>query len=219
MIIGLWNIDCPKSNSTRFLEIKNYLLTQDCDILILTEVNSALHFENYHSIFSDKSPFISKNRNYEFPNTYHQVGIYSKIPLKKHEIKEPINGLLCEIMWNKPFLIYGNVITIKDRWAKWSNLKYSDRLDEQIEMMKAISNQRCFIGGDFNCRFDKSYNKIGYKRLTEFVNENDLNWQTKTEVQTVQQILHSNHFQSNYSIDNVVKPQLSDHPFMKVELI
>ncbi len=159
MKIGLWNIDHPENdvNSTnkqkRFLEIIDYLKKQNCDVLILNESNSAIELAGYTSYFSNESPFLNKNRCYNHPNRYYQVTVLSKIKAEQFDIMEPINGVLCKIEYqNQPIFIYGNVITIKDRWKNNSNKKYKDRLQEQIAQFNKLLDKNFIIAGDFNLK-------------------------------------------------------------------
>jgi len=121
--IGLWNVDHPQFNQrsekkrTRFSHVVKYLDSQDFDLLVLTESNSALALPGYDARFSDESPYINKTRCNDSPNQYHQVSIFSKLSSHQIKIVESINGLLCKIKAHgHSFLLYGNVITIKDRW-------------------------------------------------------------------------------------------------------
>ena len=103
MKIGLWNIDHPeaasgsRSKETRFRDVAKYLANADCNVFIVTEANAALELSGYTAEFSDESPFRRSSRSYEKPNRYHQVAIYSKTPMQRLEVAEPVNGLLCRI--------------------------------------------------------------------------------------------------------------------------
>lgn len=103
MKIGLWNIDHPElgsgtaRNENRFSDIVSYLERVDCDVLILTEANAALKLAGYSAEFSEVSPFRSSQRYYGSPNRYHQVRIYSRSSLRRLEVSEGVNGLLCEV--------------------------------------------------------------------------------------------------------------------------
>jgi|GEM_PF-1450590 len=218
MKIAIWNIDCPAYNSTKLAQCKAYLEDEKCDLMILTEVNSSLQFNNFNSCFSQKSPYIAKSKNYNKPNEYHQVGIYCKLPLKQIESTEPINTLICKIkLNNQNVLIYGNVITIKDQWAKWSDLKYKDRLDQQMTQIDKIIKHQCIIAGDFNFKYNSPMRKAGYMALANSLEDSNVVWRTKKENRTVQQLIYSNTFKAAYKVIEVDK-KVSDHPLIVAEV-
>lgn len=145
----------------------------------------------------------------------------------KIDIEEPVNGLLCEIdVNNQSVFFYGNVLTTKDRWADWSVLKYLDSVLEQVKTIQELVGKLFLVAGDFNFRLGKNYtndryiyNRFGYLQVKQLVNKEGIKWPTAEENTTVQQVLHSNNLQVNYSIDETIKNEKwSDHPFLKVEL-
>lgn len=221
MRIGLWNIDHPEVKSRqnqRFEQIKAFLLAQKCHLYILTEANSALHLDGYHTYFSAESPFHKKGRSYTPPNRYHQVAIYSIFPLAQKEIGEPVNGVLCQTIWmERPLWIYGNVITIKDQWLKSSTKKYSDRVTEQLNAIDQLANKRCLIAGDFNLKLGWTAKKGAYKRVQSCVERNQLLWPTADQTDTVQHVLHSPKLTVSVNVDHDAK-HLSDHPFISMSL-
>lgn len=159
MKIGLWNIDHPekdsgsKSKQRRFNKITKYLKSVNCDVYILTEANATISLEGYTSVFSTVSPYRSSERFYKSPNIYHQVAIYSKVPLVRSDVIEPINSLQVKIETEGRLLnLYGNVVTLKDRWSKASDLKFNDRLEQQTESIKSLPEQSTIVAGDFNLR-------------------------------------------------------------------
>jgi hypothetical protein len=87
MKVGLWNLDHPEVGSgsvgkeSRSGDVVRYLERTDCDVLILTEANSAIELAGYYTEFSEVSPFRSTRRFHDPPNSYHQVGIYRRRPL------------------------------------------------------------------------------------------------------------------------------------------
>ncbi|MCD6389106.1 MAG: endonuclease/exonuclease/phosphatase family protein [Desulfobulbaceae bacterium] len=231
MKIGLWNIDHPEyyPSSTRrhqrYKEITTYLNRQHCDMFIITEANAAIQMADYRTDFSTESPFLNKNRYYEPPNKYHQVGIYSMHPLERVEIAEPINGLLCKTIWNDSQLfIYGNVVTIKDQWKKDSDKTYADRLEEQLEIFGKLASMKFIIGGDFNLRLGWPQKRKAHQRLKEFVNIHGLIWPTEERTETVQHIIHSPDLVTTVTIDSSVqhgkenRNSFSDHPFLLVDV-
>ncbi|SHI12040.1 endonuclease/exonuclease/phosphatase family protein [Desulfofustis glycolicus] len=176
MKIGLWNIDHPEKESRssrrirRFTEITRYVEKRDCDLLILTEANSAINLKGYTQYLSEESPFYNKNRCYDLPNKCHQVAIFSKNPCVQIAIAEPINGVLCEAEYNnQPIFIYGNVITIKDQWKKDSDKKHKDRLGEQIWLFAQLLGKKFIIGGDFNLKKGWLQKSIAYQHMFDFV--------------------------------------------------
>ncbi len=70
MKIGIWNIDHPelntrsKTKTDRVRRIYDFLVSENCDVYVLTETNSAINLAGYNSIFSSESPFIKKSRSY-----------------------------------------------------------------------------------------------------------------------------------------------------------
>ena len=228
--IGLWNIDHPehsaerRERSHRLQAVEDFLLTQHCDLYVITEANAAMVLDGYESFFSLESPFRSKGRDYGPPNRYHQVGIYSSIPFEPIEIAEPINGLLGRVSFQaQPLLIYGNVVTIKDQWLKTSNKKYSDRLAEQIAAFESLHGNRCLVAGDFNLKHGWRQKESAFGLLRNWVRQYGWAWPTECQSETVQQVLHSADLDVVVSIDHSVKhshglkDRLSDHPFVLIE--
>jgi hypothetical protein len=231
MKIGLWNLDHPEHNRSatrryqRYQEILAYLNRQHCDVFILTEANAAVRMAGYQAYFSTESPFLKKDRDYELPNSYHQVGIYSRSSLEHVEITESVNGLLCKTTPNDPPLsIYGNVITIKDQWKKDSDKTYTDRLGEQLEIFARLVTSKCIIGGDFNLRLGWPQKRRAHQRVKEFVDHHGLVWPTETQTDTVQHVIHSPELTAKVTIDLSVQhtkgnsDKLSDHPFLLIDV-
>lgn len=229
MKIGLWNIDHPEVGSgnereeKRFGDVAEYLRRADCDAFIITEANAALQIPGYSFELSAESPFKSSRRFYGPPNTYHQVAIYSRIPLIRTEVVEPINGLQGTLRDNGHTLeLYGNVITIKDQWSKTSKLTYSDRLDEQLYAIQRIPQQSALIAGDFNLSL--GWRQFAHKRVREDLAANGWVWPTENRDDTVQHVLHTWDLNVDLTLDFGVKygqgrkTGLSDHPFVGISV-
>jgi hypothetical protein len=224
--IGLWNIDHPevssanKTKERRFRAIQDYLISTQCDMLVITEANAAMELPGYFYELSSESPYRSSTRFYGKPNSYHQVAIYSKYELRKLPVTEPVNGLLCEVIGNGIIdSVYGNVVTIKDRWSSVSEKTYTNRLDEQIAAIKLLPRRRSLVAGDFNLKLGWAQKRRAYNRVKEELK--DSGWLLPTELNrgTVQHVLHSPDMKVEVSIDfevqrNKNKKGLSDHPFM-----
>jgi len=227
MKIGLWNIDHPEHHADRtsrryqrMRDILTFLKTRDCDLFILTETNAALQLPGYHAYLSAESPYRKASRDYRPPNRYHQVGIYSRFPLEQMTLPEPINGVLCKTLDGESSLwIYGNVITIKDRWQKDSTKTYRDRLEEQLDVFEALASKpRCIIAGDFNLKVNWAQKRGAFRRLRDFVNQHGWIWPTETQTESVQHIIHSPHLMAKVALDMSVKGRWSDHPFFIVDI-
>ena len=226
MKIGVWNIDHPEVGTRsrvkhdRLERILNFLKGAKCDIYVLSETNLALTLPEYQAQFSDESPFKRKSRSYEHPNDYRQVAVYSRHLISKTDIPEPINGVFCHVLGFELIEnLYGSVVTIKDQWKKDSSLKYTDRLIEQINAIKALPNKRTIVAGDFNLRLGwpqkaKAHDTIAY----ELENQGWV-WPTKQQTYTVQHVLHTPDVSVEFSIDQSVKEnKLSDHPFLLINV-
>lgn len=229
--IGLWNIDHPESGNgaqkkdRRFSEVTDFLLQADCDAFIITEANAAIKLPGYFTAFSDESPFIAKGRKYGGANSYHQVAIYCRMPIRRVEVAEPINGVLCEVSdCGRLRQIYGNVITIKDQWMPASRKRYSDRLNEQIEVIRNLRKDGALVGGDFNLRLGWPQKLYAHRRIKEQLAANGWVWPTELQDDTVQHVLHSPDLQVELALDTGVKYQsfvhrgLSDHPFIRLDV-
>jgi len=230
MNIGVWNIDHPETQSRgsakeqRFREVVEYLLQADCEIFIITEANAAIELPGYYREFSSESPFKSKKRFYGAPNSYHQVAIYSRKPIERIEVEEPINGVLCKRSDPAcPLTLYGNVVTIKDRWSEASSKTYADRLDEQIRAIQQLHLERTLIAGDFNLRVGWQQTRFAHRRVKEKLGS--WVWPTENRDDTVQHLLHSPDLQTELSLDFSVKGvgqiqrRLSDHPFIRIKML
>lgn len=231
MKIGTWNLDHAQTGSPsaveerRFRGIVSYLEKSDCDLLITTEGNAAMEVPGYYAEFSDPSPFRSTRRYYGEPNRYHQVCMYSRLPMRRQSIAEPINGLLCEVSWKgEPLLIYGNVITIKDQWKKDSNKNHKDRLQEQLAAIENLAPARFVAAGDFNLSLGWTRMLPAHCSLKSLVERLGLVWPTEAVDDTVQHVIHSPDIACKVEIDFSVRhvkdgeKRLSDHPFMSVSI-
>lgn len=229
MKIGLWNIDHPETESgsnrkqQRFDDVAAYLARADCDAYIITEANSAMSLDGYMCELSIESPFKSSRRCYDRPNVYHQVAIYSKLPLSRAEAEEPINSL--QVGARSPdqsLVLYGNVITIKDQWSKASNLTYADRLDQQISAIHGLPRRQTIVAGDFNLRLGWPQKLPAHKRIKNEIANIGWTWPTELRDDTVQHVLHTNDLQVCLDFDFSVKYSedrfsgLSDHPFIEI---
>jgi hypothetical protein len=230
MRIGLWNIDHPEALHkpgtaaySRYHAVSRYLNRQACDVFVITEANAAIRLPGYQAEFSDESPFLNRSRIYERPNRYHQVAIYSRVHVKPLEIAEPVNGLLCRMIWHdRPLLLYGNVVTIKDQFSKNSDKKYGDRLREQLDAINQLTSSRTLVAGDFNLRL--GWRERSHRQVKELVYRRGLAWPTEARRDTVQHVIHSQEISVKVSLDASVrhtdgrKGGLSDHPFVLIEL-
>lgn len=231
MKIGLWNIDHPEARSgmpkkdRRFHEVTEYLVKADCDAFIITEANAAIELPGYYRVLSKESPFKAKGRYYGGANSYHQVAIYCRTPIRQLEIAEPINGLLCEVSDSECLRqLYGNVITIKDQWSSASLKRYSDRLEEQIEAIQSLRGDGALVGGDFNLRLGWPQKLFAHRRIKETLAANGWEWPTEIRDDTVQHVLHSPDLEVELTLNagikykSVVHGGLSDHPFVRIEV-
>jgi hypothetical protein len=231
MKIGLWNIDHPETASgsdlkeQRFQGIVAYLAQADCDAFIITEANAAIELSGYLCETSVESPFNSSRRYYGAPNIFHQVAIYSKEPIIRTEVIEPINGLLVTVGGNEhSMILYGNVITIKDQWSRTSDLTYTDRLNQQIEAIRNLSCQRTLVAGDFNLRRGWPQKQFAHTRIKQDLAAEGWMWPTEDREDTVQHVLHSQDLHVKLELDFSVKYDegemsgLSDHPFITLSV-
>lgn len=231
MKIGLWNIDHPETASgnerkeQRFEDVTAYLAQADCDAFIIAEANAAIQLAGYVCETSVESPFKSSRRYYGQPNIYHQVAIYSRDPIIRVEVIEPINGLRVTVGKNdQSMILYGNVITIKDQWSRTSELTYADRLDQQIEAVRNLPRQRTLVAGDFNLRRGWPQKQFAHTRIKRELTAEDWMWPTEDRDDTVQHVLHSQDLQVELELDFSVKYDegeatgLSDHPFMRLSV-
>ncbi len=152
------------------------------------------------------------------------MAIYSKFQIRRVPVIDPVNGLHCEVIGNDIIdSVYGNVVTIKDRWSSASTKTYNDRLDEQINAIKSLPNRRSLVAGDFNLRLGWPQKKPAYNRIKkELVNDGWV-WPTMLFEQSVQHILHTPDLIAEVTLDHEVKYDsgylsLSDHPFVLVNL-
>lgn len=229
MKIGLWNIDHPETDSgsnreqQRFDGVAAYLAEADCNAYIITEANSAMSLDGYMCELSIESPFKSSRRCYDRPNLYHQVAIYSKLPLSRSEAEEPINSLQVELRFpDLSVVLYGNVVTIKDQWSKTSNLTYSDRLNQQISAIEGLPRRQSIVAGDFNLRLGWPQKLSAHKRIKNRIADTGWAWPTELRDDTVQHVLHTDDLHVSLDFDFSVKYSedrssgLSDHPFVEI---
>jgi len=230
MEIGLWNIDHPETGSgsrrkeQRYSDVLAFLKQTDCDILILTEANAAMKLPGYTCYLSEKSPFRSKRRFYGPPNQYHQVAVYSRIPVKNIPLAEPINGVRCQLPDGYSLKeIYGNVVTLKDRWKKDSSKTQRDRLQEQVKVIQTLPQKGVLIGGDFNLK--PGWNKDLHARVKQELGDKGWAWPTENRNDGVQQILHSPDLNIYVDVDQSPNRKyhpdtgLSDHPFIRIRTL
>lgn len=229
MKIGLWNIDHPETDpgsnreQQRFDGVAAYLAEADCNAYIITEANSAMSLDGYMCELSIESPFKSSRRCYDRPNLYHQVAIYSKLPLSRSEAEETINSLQVELRFpDLSVVLYGNVVTIKDQWSKTSNLTYSDRLNQQISAIEGLPRRQSIVAGDFNLRLGWPQKLSAHKRIKNRIADTGWAWPTEMRDDTVQHVLHTDDLHVSLDFDFSVKYSedrssgLSDHPFVEI---
>lgn len=229
MIIGLWNIDHPETASgndrkeQRFEGVVAYLAQANCDVFIITEANAAIGLSGYVCETSVESPFKSSGRYYGSPNIYHQVAIYSRDPITRIVVVEPVNGLRVTVGENDhSMILYGNVITIKDQWSRTSDLTYTDRLNQQIEAVRNLPRQRTLVAGDFNLRRGWPQKQFAHTRIKRDLSAEGWMWPTEDREDTVQHVLHSQDLRVDLELDFSVKygegktTGLSDHPFFRI---
>ncbi|MCO6450473.1 MAG: endonuclease/exonuclease/phosphatase family protein [Caldilineales bacterium] len=140
-------------------------------------------------------------------------------------VAEPVNGVLGRCIWQgQPLFIYGNVITIKDQWAKDCEKKYSDRLQEQLHILETLADKRCIVAGDFNLRLGWPQKRFAYEAMKAFVERHGWVWPTAGQTFTVQHILHSPDLAVDVTLDASVqrgkgsRNGLSDHPLLLAEI-
>lgn len=157
-------------------------------------------------------PYLNTKRNYNYPNHYAQVIIYSKIESKPVIIKENTNSVAIDL--NNGIRVLANIITKKDQWDKSSSLVFSDRYEQQVKVMDSILNNSCIILGDFNFRLRKGRPspKSTYSKFKKFIDSRLLIWATLEETNTVQHIVHSENLVLDYEVRDSEK--LSDHPII-----
>jgi len=115
-------------------------------------------------------------------------------------------------------------VTIKDQFTKKSDITYSDRLQEQLDVISKFTSNRFVVAGDFNLRLGWPQKKGAYQRVKEFVQCHGLVWPTQEQRDTVQHVIHSRDICAMVSVDASVrhsgrkKDGLSDHPFVSIEL-
>ena len=217
MTLALWNIDHPAATSTRIIAIQRLILELGCDHVILTETNAALNLPGYTVALPAPSPFINRSRDYRPPNHYYQVGVYSRHGLHSPKKGSEVNGVYAEATTIPALHLYGSLFTIKDRWAAWSDRRYTDRVEEQCAAIRQWAGPRFIAGGDFNFRGQGSYNRIGRERLAQTVADAALVWPTQQEERTVQHLVHSSDLRTNRY--QLFTTGLSDHPVLVFELI
>lgn len=234
--VGILNVDHPeltnnRKEADRFGRIRSYLQSKNCDLLLILEANGAMQLDGYAGRFSAESPFINRSRSSAVPNVYCQVGLYSRLEGRSRPVNDPVNGLLFELTFDEATLyVYANVMTIKDQWSDPKVSTYSERVDEQLSIMKTMSGKSFLIGGDFNSRADLAWHASEFTRISECVDAHGWQWPTRTQTAGVQHIIHSTDLVvSDILIDDEVKYRktgnqvdkesgLSDHPFIRFAL-
>lgn len=151
--------------------------------------------------------------------------MYCRQPFAKFAIDEPVDGVLCRSDWKgTPGFVYGNVMTIKDQGPKTSDKTYSDRLAEQIKIFDRLMGKRFLIAGDFNLRLGWPQKKKSHEILKELVDQRGWIWPTENQTETVQHVVHSPDLTADVTFDHTLNHprgkqcQLSDHPFVTIEL-
>lgn len=217
MRICLWNIDCPEHGTSNFNQIKKLLSSGGFDQIIIIEGNSAMPLHGYQITQSATIPYFKKGRNYKYPNNYAQVIVYTINDSRTIVIEESINNVVVNL--TNGLRILANVITIKDKWADSSSLVFSDRLNQQMDLIKRVITDNFIVLGDFNFKLRKSKPSIesSYSKFDRFLKEVGLIWATSNQRRTVQHIVHSKNIILSYEI--VETGRLSDHPMVIIEIV
>lgn len=150
MKILSWNLERPKKNQTKKTEkIKNLIVAENPDIIILTENNLCIDFgDEYFSMHTNELPRIFENQNYS--EGENRVSIYSKFPFKEEISTYDSFTSVCGLVETEfgELIIYGSIIgSFGGRGSHFEN-----DLKQQKKDLINMKGNICF-SGDFNISF------------------------------------------------------------------
>ena len=221
MKILSWNIERPKIDDNRKIEIIELINSFDADLIFLTETNSDINFSNYFSLKTNELP--PNYKGVKFHKGENRATIYSKYPIVEEiETYDSFSSICCKIETEFGALIlYSSIIGFlggRDDFFK------KDLKNQKEDLTKiCIDNNNVCFSGDLNISFSGySYpSKRVVKEMDEFFDKNDLVITTRQHKDSAIHILLSKLFidEKNISTNMIgVRTGLSDHNIVITEI-
>ena len=227
MKIATWNLERPKKNSHKTVEIISILKTLNADIIVLTETNDFIDLgSEYHVFHTD----ILQDPNINYKPGERRVSIFSKYPqsesVKSFETFNAQTSICINLNTSLGELaVYGTIIGI------YGNREKSFKTDlalQRIDIENVSYNKEnfCFIG-DFNLSFsDNYYFTKGRDKLKTTFNICGLHNYTTELKENIDHIVLTEKFVgerniiwSEWNDTKNKQTRLSDHKGVMIEII
>lgn len=220
MKILSWNIERPQIHDSRKDKMIKLITSLDADLIFLTETNSDIHFENYHSLQTlEQSP---EYEGIAFKKGENKATIFSKYPIieeletydKFSSVCGKVNTALGELV------LYGSIIGFLGGKGDYFKLDLEKQM-EDIQQLCA-NNQVCF-SGDLNISFS-GYpypSKAVIERVNKFFKTNRLINTTAIHEDSAIHIVLSESILKNREVKTQkieVPRSLSDHNIVITEI-
>ena len=217
MKIATWNLERPKTTSSKLGEITSKLRQLDADLYVLTETNDCINlssnFYYYHSEILPAAYYKSGER---------RITIISKFPAE--EILSVYNAQTClAITFQSPLgrlIAYGTITGIFGN----RRANFLSELDLQIQDWINLNNDNLLIAGDLNMSFSDNYyfTNLGRQKFVNTFKKLNLINLTENVPQNIDHIIISRKIMmsKSYTVEtwNLDK-RLSDHIGLCVEII
>ncbi|RZK00295.1 MAG: endonuclease/exonuclease/phosphatase family protein [Flavobacterium sp.] len=216
MKIVTWNLERPKINSGKLVEITRYLQQLNADIYVLTETNDCVNLgSSYHYYHSEKLPtpyYKNGERRITMISKFQAqkiLPVYNSLTSLAIEFETPIGSLIA----------YGTITGIFGN----RRADFLPELDLQVQDWRNLNNGNFLIAGDLNMSFSDNYyfTRVGRQKFVDAFRELDLVNLTENVHQNIDHVIISREKLKSNNITvqtwNLDK-KLSDHIGLCVEI-
>lgn len=221
MKILSWNVKRPKAGEKRVSEILELILSQNADLVFLTETNSILNLPNYYKIQSREVE--GNYKGIDFKKGENQISIFSKFPISNEIETYSDFSAVCgsaKTDWGD-LILYGSVIGFLGGRTHHFKQDLAQQKEELIQLN--LKGNVCF-SGDLNISFSgHPYpSKVVRNEMLDFFEELNLEILTKSIENSAIHIVISKEFIQNKMIkiaEIEVDIKVSDHKLVLAEII
>lgn len=220
MKILSWNVKRPMSDEKRVDKILELILSQNADLVFLTETNSVLNLPNYHKIQS--RDVVGHFEGIEFNQGENQISIYSKFAIinkiKTYSDFSSVCGIV-KTNWGD-LILYGSVIGFLGGRTPHFKQDLARQKEDLIQLN--LKENICF-SGDLNISFS-GYpypSKVVRNEMLDFFEELNLEILTKSVENSAIHIVLSKEFIGDKIIkiaEIEVDKNVSDHHLIVAEI-
>jgi endonuclease/exonuclease/phosphatase family metal-dependent hydrolase len=217
MRIATWNLERPVNNGKKNTDIIDILRKLDADIVVLTEANECIQFDDAMSYYlTDEltNPMYKPGERRVIICTRYEVAVH-------YDTYDPATSLCIELRTPLGLLaVYGTIIGVNGNRDK----SFLPDLRKQVNDYNEISQEVSLcIAGDLNTSFNDNfyYTKEGRNQLNDTFNQLGMQNLTTSIANNIDHILISETFIDGYRCTAKVfadDKSLSDHKGVVVEI-